>query len=97
MRGAQVTCVNAMMRYVRDAQGGAGAPGAAGVGAAPNAAPDLEAGQEVSEGEEELPPPTPNVPSAANALAAPTPTGGGAKKPAAPAPAFPRFIPAAPH
>jgi serine-type D-Ala-D-Ala carboxypeptidase/endopeptidase (penicillin-binding protein 4) len=94
VRGAQVTCVNAMMRYVRDAQGGV--PGAAGAGVAPNAAPDLEAGQEVSEGDEELPPPPPNVPAAAKAFAAPTPSAGAAK-PGAPAPALPRFIPAAPH
>jgi D-alanyl-D-alanine carboxypeptidase/D-alanyl-D-alanine-endopeptidase (penicillin-binding protein 4) len=88
VRGAQVTCVNAMMRYVRDAQGGG--PGTAGTGATPSATPDLEVGQEVSEGEEELPPPPASAPPA------PPLTVGGAK-PAAPAPALPRFIPAAPH
>jgi D-alanyl-D-alanine carboxypeptidase/D-alanyl-D-alanine-endopeptidase (penicillin-binding protein 4) len=86
VRGAQVTCVNAMMRYVRDAQGGG--PAAAGTGAPPSATPDLEVGQEVSEGEEELPPPVaPPAP--------PLPSAGA--KPAASAPALPRFIPAAPH
>jgi PBP4 family serine-type D-alanyl-D-alanine carboxypeptidase len=44
VRGAQVSCVNAMMRYVREAQGQPGAPGA------PLAPPpvDIEAGEEVS-------------------------------------------------
>jgi D-alanyl-D-alanine carboxypeptidase/D-alanyl-D-alanine-endopeptidase (penicillin-binding protein 4) len=91
VRGAQVTCVNAMMQYVRDARGITRAPGATGAGAAPNATPDLEAGQEVSEGEEELPPPPPS----ARPLVPPLTTG--PPKPAAPAPARPRFIPAAPH
>jgi D-alanyl-D-alanine carboxypeptidase/D-alanyl-D-alanine-endopeptidase (penicillin-binding protein 4) len=91
VRGAQVTCVNAMMQYVRDARGITRAPGATGAGAAPNAMPDLEAGQEVSEGEEELPPPPPSAPP----LVPPLTTG--QVKPAAPAPARPRFIPAAPH
>jgi D-alanyl-D-alanine carboxypeptidase/D-alanyl-D-alanine-endopeptidase (penicillin-binding protein 4) len=87
VRGAQVTCVNAMMRYVRDAQGGV--PGAAPAATTP-LTPDLEAGQEVSEGEEELPPPPPTVPAAPAVICC-------AAKPAAPAPAVPRFFPAAPH
>jgi D-alanyl-D-alanine carboxypeptidase/D-alanyl-D-alanine-endopeptidase (penicillin-binding protein 4) len=45
VRGAQVSCVNAMMRYVRDAQGAAGGPGE-GVPGAP--AIDVEAGEEVA-------------------------------------------------
>jgi serine-type D-Ala-D-Ala carboxypeptidase/endopeptidase (penicillin-binding protein 4) len=87
VRGAQVTCVNAMMRYVREAQGIE--PRAATPGAAPNTAPDLEAGQEVSEGEEELPPPPPSAPPA-------PPVTGGAKPGSSP-PVVPRFFPAAPH
>jgi D-alanyl-D-alanine carboxypeptidase/D-alanyl-D-alanine-endopeptidase (penicillin-binding protein 4) len=49
VRGAQVSCVNAMMRYVREAHGGT-----AGEGAAP-AAPvtDIEAGEEISASEGE--------------------------------------------
>jgi serine-type D-Ala-D-Ala carboxypeptidase/endopeptidase (penicillin-binding protein 4) len=43
VRGAQVSCVNAMMRYVRDARG---APGQPGEGAPP--AVDIEAGEEIS-------------------------------------------------
>jgi hypothetical protein len=48
VRGAQVSCVNAMMRYVRDAQG---ASGEAPAGGGPEI--DIEAGQEVSETEGE--------------------------------------------
>jgi hypothetical protein len=49
VRGAQVSCVNAMMRYVRDAQGHA-QPGE-GAGEAP--AIDVEAGEELSAAEGE--------------------------------------------
>jgi hypothetical protein len=45
VRGAQVSCVNAMMRYVRDARGGVG-PGEGEPGAPP--VTDIEAGEEVS-------------------------------------------------
>jgi hypothetical protein len=53
--------------------------------------PDLEPGQEVSEGQEELPPPPPSVP------AAPPVPSGAAKPGSALPPVLPRFIPAAPH
>jgi hypothetical protein len=91
VRGAQVTCVNAMMRYVREAHGErtdltAAMPQSSSV-------PDLEPGQEVSEGQEELPPPPPPAPSHA---AAPAPAAAH-PKPASLAPAFPRYFPAAPH
>jgi D-alanyl-D-alanine carboxypeptidase/D-alanyl-D-alanine-endopeptidase (penicillin-binding protein 4) len=45
VRGAQVSCVNAMMRYVREAHG-AGLPGEGAAGAPP--VTDVEAGEEVS-------------------------------------------------
>jgi len=81
VRGAQVTCVNAMMRYVREAQG---VPGGRPPETTPSSTtPDLEVGEEVSEGQEELPPPAPAP------MPAPTP-------PAVRAPA-PRYFPAAPH
>jgi D-alanyl-D-alanine carboxypeptidase/D-alanyl-D-alanine-endopeptidase (penicillin-binding protein 4) len=48
VRGAQVSCVNAMMRYVREAHGGAAEELPAGAPAI-----DIEAGQEVSETEGE--------------------------------------------
>ena len=48
VRGAQVSCVNAMMRYVREAHGASGAS----VSGAPPAT-DIEAGEEVSESEGE--------------------------------------------
>jgi len=56
VRGAQVSCVNAMMRYVRDAQGSGEA--------APAAPPpmDVEAGEAVSESEGEAT--EPEVPTA---------------------------------
>jgi serine-type D-Ala-D-Ala carboxypeptidase/endopeptidase (penicillin-binding protein 4) len=55
VRGAQVGCVNAMMRYAREAQG---AQIDLPPGTAPAAStPDFEAGEEVSEGQEEVPPP----------------------------------------
>ena len=56
VRGAQVGCVNAMMRYVYEARGGPLAPGAAP--GAP-AGTDLEAGEEVTEGDEEIAPRAP--------------------------------------
>ena len=46
VRGAQVMCVNAMMRYVREAHGVSGQPGTVEPGAPP--AIDVEAGEEVS-------------------------------------------------
>ncbi|HVU49101.1 MAG TPA: D-alanyl-D-alanine carboxypeptidase/D-alanyl-D-alanine-endopeptidase [Polyangia bacterium] len=46
VRGAQVSCVNAMMRYVREAHGGA-APGEGPAGTSPPVT-DIEAGEEVS-------------------------------------------------
>ena len=46
VRGAQVSCVNAMMRYVRDAHARPGQAGEAVPGAPP--AIDVEAGEEVS-------------------------------------------------
>jgi D-alanyl-D-alanine carboxypeptidase/D-alanyl-D-alanine-endopeptidase (penicillin-binding protein 4) len=56
VRGAQVGCVNAMMRYVYEARGGRiDLPGETG---AP-ATPDLESGEEVSEGDEQLSPTIP--------------------------------------
>ncbi len=92
VRSAQVTCVNAMMRYVREARG---AIPAALSQAAPASVPaDVEQGQDVSEGDEELSSPAPPAPPPAQKLAAP------AQKLAAPAqkPAAPRFlVPAAPH
>jgi D-alanyl-D-alanine carboxypeptidase/D-alanyl-D-alanine-endopeptidase (penicillin-binding protein 4) len=80
VRTAQVTCVNAMMRYVREARG---AIPAALTPTTPEASVpvDVEQGQDVSEGDEELAAP-----------AAPAPV----QKPAAPAgPRF--LVPAAPH
>jgi serine-type D-Ala-D-Ala carboxypeptidase/endopeptidase (penicillin-binding protein 4) len=57
VRGAQVGCVNAMMRYAREAQG---AQIDLSTGNAPaTSTPDFEAGEEVSEGQEEVPPPPP--------------------------------------
>jgi len=50
VRGAQVSCVNAMMRYVREAHGAA-APGEGAGGAPP--VTDVEAGEEVSASEGE--------------------------------------------
>ena len=56
VRGAQVGCVNAMMRYVYEARGAPLAPGAAP--GAPTGT-DLEAGEEVTEGDEEIAPRAP--------------------------------------
>jgi D-alanyl-D-alanine carboxypeptidase/D-alanyl-D-alanine-endopeptidase (penicillin-binding protein 4) len=64
VRGAQVNCVNAMMRYVRDAQGST--PAEAG-GAPP--AIDIEAGEEVSSTEgEAIEPETPSAEDPIDAL-----------------------------
>ncbi|HVV50934.1 MAG TPA: D-alanyl-D-alanine carboxypeptidase/D-alanyl-D-alanine-endopeptidase [Polyangia bacterium] len=81
VRGAQVTCVNAMMRYVREAHGPASGPLPETTPS--STTPDLEVGAEASEGQEELPPPPPAAPAV-------TPK---ATAPAAP----PRLVPAAPH
>jgi D-alanyl-D-alanine carboxypeptidase/D-alanyl-D-alanine-endopeptidase (penicillin-binding protein 4) len=90
VRGAQVTCVNAMMRYVREAHGVRTDLAPELTPSSPT--PDLEPGQEVGEGQEELPEP------AAPGPKAPPPTAAAAHKPpAAPASQLPRFIPAAPH
>jgi D-alanyl-D-alanine carboxypeptidase/D-alanyl-D-alanine-endopeptidase (penicillin-binding protein 4) len=65
VRGAQVGCVNAMMRYAREAKGERIdlAPGAAATG---SVTPDSEAGEEASEGEEEAPPPAAGAPTQAH-------------------------------
>ncbi len=57
VRSAQVGCVNAMMRYAREAHGAQvdHAPGSI----SPPSTPDFEAGEEVGEGQEEAPPPPP--------------------------------------
>jgi D-alanyl-D-alanine carboxypeptidase/D-alanyl-D-alanine-endopeptidase (penicillin-binding protein 4) len=101
VRGAQVTCVNAMMRYVREAHGVR--PELAPEATPSSPTPDLEPGQEVTEGQEELPepPPSPKAPAPMDTAshkppAAPTDSAPH-KPPAAPAPTLPRFIPAAPH
>jgi D-alanyl-D-alanine carboxypeptidase/D-alanyl-D-alanine-endopeptidase (penicillin-binding protein 4) len=103
VRGAQVTCVNAMMRYVREAHGVR--PELAPETTPSSATPDLESGEGASEGQEELP--EPSVPSVAAPApvkaSAPTPAKASADRacckqsapPATPLP--PRFIPAAPH
>jgi serine-type D-Ala-D-Ala carboxypeptidase/endopeptidase (penicillin-binding protein 4) len=54
VRGAQVGCVNAMMRYVYEARGGRLDLPAENAGPAPT--PDFEAGEEVGEGDEEVAP-----------------------------------------
>jgi PBP4 family serine-type D-alanyl-D-alanine carboxypeptidase len=56
VRGAQVGCVNAMMRYVYEARGAPLAPEAA---AGIPSGTDLEAGEEVTEGDEEIAPRAP--------------------------------------
>ena len=93
VRGAQVTCVNAMMRYVREAHGGRNEVGPEATPLSPT--PDVESGEEVGEGQEELPQPPP----ATTKAPAPPPPAERAccKQSAAPAPLLPRFIPAAPH
>jgi D-alanyl-D-alanine carboxypeptidase/D-alanyl-D-alanine-endopeptidase (penicillin-binding protein 4) len=67
VRGAQVGCVNAMMRYAREAHGEQIDLGA--VTAPPAVMPDFEAGEEVSEGQEEALP----TPGASNQAPPPTP------------------------
>jgi D-alanyl-D-alanine carboxypeptidase/D-alanyl-D-alanine-endopeptidase (penicillin-binding protein 4) len=102
VRGAQVTCVNAMMRYVREAHGVR--PELAPETTPSSPTPDLEPGQEVTEGQEELPEPPPPSPKAPTPMdtaphkppAAPTDSAPH-RLPAAPSPTLPRFIPAAPH
>jgi D-alanyl-D-alanine carboxypeptidase/D-alanyl-D-alanine-endopeptidase (penicillin-binding protein 4) len=102
VRGAQVTCVNAMMRYVREAHGVR--PELAPEATPSSGTPDLESGEGVGEGQEELP--ELQTPSSKASVpmdtaprkqpAAPTDTAAH-KQPVAPAPQLPRFIPAAPH
>jgi serine-type D-Ala-D-Ala carboxypeptidase/endopeptidase (penicillin-binding protein 4) len=92
VRGAQVTCVNAMMRYVREAHGVRKELGPETTPLSP--IPDVESGEEVGEGQEELPqspppPATPKAPAPADQACC--------KQGATPAPRLPRFIPAAPH
>jgi hypothetical protein len=92
VRGAQVTCVNAMMRYVREAHGIRNELGPEATPLSPT--PDVESGEEVGEGQEELPLPQPP----AGTTKAPAPADRACcKQGAAPAPLLPRFIPAAPH
>ncbi len=97
VRGAQVTCVNAMMRYVREAKGER--PDLAPAMGPSSNTPDLEPGQEVSEGQEELPPPPPSAPAAPPVPSGATKPGTnpGTKPGASLPPLLPRFIPAAPH
>ncbi len=95
VRGAQVGCVNAMMRYAREAHGEQLDLPAAG--AAPVPTPDFEAGEEVSEGEEEVPPPASGSPAQAHEDPVDAVLRQDRERRAAP-PAFPRvLIPAAPH
>jgi hypothetical protein len=92
VRGAQVTCVNAMMRYVREAHGVRKELGPEAMPLSPT--PDVESGEEVGEGQEELPQP----PAATTKAPASAPADRACcKQGAAPAPLLPRFIPAAPH
>jgi len=83
VRGAQVTCVNAMMRYVREARGAI--PAALSQATpAENVPVDIEQAQDVNEGDEELA----TTPAAVPVRSVPKPA----------APAGPRFlVPAAPH
>ncbi|MFL5306201.1 MAG: D-alanyl-D-alanine carboxypeptidase/D-alanyl-D-alanine-endopeptidase [Polyangia bacterium] len=83
VRSAQVTCVNAMMRYVREARGAIPAAIATPASPAANAPVDVEQSADVTEGEEELTAPAPPPPP-------PRPA-----KPAVPGPRF--LVPAAPH
>ncbi len=84
VRSAQVTCVNAMMRYVREARGAIPAAIASPAAPAANATVDLEQSADVSEGEEELSAPPVTAPAPAHPA-----------KPATPGPRF--LVPAAPH
>jgi D-alanyl-D-alanine carboxypeptidase len=91
VRGAQVGCVNAMMRYAREAHGGP-IDLATGAAVSPSTT-DLEAGEEATEGQEESPPPAVTSPPAVAAppasVTAPARSNVGA---------LPRaIIPAAPH
>jgi D-alanyl-D-alanine carboxypeptidase len=61
VRSAQVTCVNAMMRYVREARGAIPAAIASPAPRPANAPVDVEQSADVSEGEEELATPAPTV------------------------------------
>jgi D-alanyl-D-alanine carboxypeptidase/D-alanyl-D-alanine-endopeptidase (penicillin-binding protein 4) len=66
VRGAQVSCVNAMMRYVREAHG-AGSAGESAPGAPP--VTDIEAGEEISASEgEAVEPETPTAEDPVDAL-----------------------------
>ncbi len=84
VRSAQVTCVNAMMRYVREARGAIPAAIASPATPAANAPVDVEQSADVSEGEEELATPAPPPPPPARPA-----------KPAVPGPRF--LVPAGPH
>jgi PBP4 family serine-type D-alanyl-D-alanine carboxypeptidase len=61
VRGAQVGCVNAMMRYAREAHGEQ--IDLATGSSTPVSTSDFEAGEEVSEGQEEAPPPAAAAPA----------------------------------
>jgi D-alanyl-D-alanine carboxypeptidase/D-alanyl-D-alanine-endopeptidase (penicillin-binding protein 4) len=76
VRGAQVGCVNAMMRYVVEARGGhVNVPGEAA-----GATPDFERGDEATESDEELAPATPPTgATGAGPAAPPAPGSAGAR------------------
>jgi D-alanyl-D-alanine carboxypeptidase/D-alanyl-D-alanine-endopeptidase (penicillin-binding protein 4) len=80
VRSAQVTCVNAMMRYVREARGALPSALASSVPAGAPVAADVESGQDVGEGDEELS----SVPPAAGKSAAPASAAPRGPFPAAP-------------
>jgi D-alanyl-D-alanine carboxypeptidase/D-alanyl-D-alanine-endopeptidase (penicillin-binding protein 4) len=90
VRGAQVTCVNAMMRYVREARGAIPAALTPST-TAPDVLVDVEQGQDVNEGDEELSSP----PAAPAAPPKPAPPAAASKPPGSGAPRF--LVPAAPH
>ena len=96
VRSAQVTCVNAMMRYVREARGALPAAISAPIAATPGSV-DVEGGQDATEGEEELTP-APALPAVSPAPVAPRVTPAPASAPVSPAsakaPAAPRVAPA---
>jgi D-alanyl-D-alanine carboxypeptidase/D-alanyl-D-alanine-endopeptidase (penicillin-binding protein 4) len=100
VRGAQVSCVNAMMRWVREAHGGIAAEGAAG--AAPTT--DVEAGEEISASEgEATEAESPTAEDPVDALlrqqqkeAAKEEEAAGVEGPAAPPPSAPAPAPPAP-
>ena len=91
VRGAQVTCVNAMMRYVREAHGVRNELGPEATPLSPT--PDVESGEEVGEGQEELPQP----PAAATKAPAARRTRLAASRARHQRLSLPRAIPAAPH